>query len=81
MSANNDVLRMDYINSLPQPLIANFYNLGDWLVDSIDVETGLMRIYVCGLCETKHIGGVSYFIDAKGNKHDPETFYLEYENQ
>ena len=38
-----DILRMDYINSLPQPFIARFYGGSEWPVYDIEVQTGLLR--------------------------------------
>lgn len=74
-----DKLRMDYINSLPQPFLIRF--AGDknfWPVHDIDVESGCLRIDVCGLLECRHIGEAIEFLDADSNKHDPETFYSDY---
>lgn len=72
-----DLLRMDYINSLPQPLFANLYGGSSWPVESICVQTGLLRIDVCGLLEILHIGDVRTFTDSDGNEHHSETFYNE----
>lgn len=74
----SDLLRMDYINSLPQPFIAMFCGGSAWPVYDIDVETGLLRIDVCGMLEIKHIGEVLNFLDCDGVEHDSETFYSEY---
>ena len=71
------LLKMDYINSLPQPFVAHFYGGSEWPVHDIDVETGLLRIDVCGLLEIKHIGEVNFFIDVDGDKHDADSFYNE----
>lgn len=71
----NDLLNMEFINSLPQPL---FVRSGSWWpVHDIDVETGLFRIDVCGLLDVMHIGSVLTFRDADGNEHGSDTFYLE----
>lgn len=75
----SDLLRMDYINSLPQPFIATIIgNGGDWPVDDIEVQTGLVRIDVVGLLEVKCISDVDYFTDENGIKHDSETFYSDF---
>lgn len=73
----SDLLRMDYINSLPQPFIAKFYGGSEWPVYDIDVETGLLRIDVCGKLEVKHIGDVRSFLDADHVKHDADDFYAD----
>jgi hypothetical protein len=74
-----DLLRMDYINNLPQPFMVRF--LGghhEWEVCDIEVETGLLRIDVMGKMEVKRFEDVSYFVDMDGIKHDAETFYTDY---
>jgi hypothetical protein len=74
---NADLLRMDYINSLPQPFVGLFYGGDEWPIHDIDVETGLLRIDVCGLLQVKHIGDVRSFRDADGGIHDADDFYSE----
>ncbi len=76
---SKDRLRMDHINSLPQPFIARFYGGSEWPVYDIEVQTGLLRIDVCGKFEVKRIGEVRSFRDADGREHDSETFYTDYE--
>ena len=74
-----DILNIDYINSLPQPLRLRFY--GDksnwWEVESIDVESGCLRIIVCGLLQVSHIREVAAFKDMNDVEYDPATFYRE----
>jgi hypothetical protein len=75
-----DKLRLDYINSLPQPFLARKY--GDkiwWPMHDIDVETGLLRLDVIGRLDLSHIGDIASFKDAEGAEHDPDTFYTDYE--
>jgi hypothetical protein len=74
----SDLLRLDYINSLPQPFTARLAGGDDWEVDLICVETGGMTINVCGLCQNTHIGEVLYFLDADGTRHDSDSFYSDY---
>lgn len=69
-----DLLNMEHINSLPHPLCAKFS--GEWWeVESLDVETGCLRTWVCGMLDVHHIGSALKFRDASGVEHDPETFY------
>ena len=75
-----DRLRMDYINSLPQPFIAKFIGGDEWPIYDIDVQTGLLRIDVCGKLQVKHIADVRFFRDMDGIEHDSETFYSDYES-
>ncbi len=74
-AGTKDRLRMEHINSLPQPFIAHFYGGDEWPVYDIDVQTGLLRIDVCGLLEIKNISDVRFFRDAAGAEHNSETFY------
>ena len=76
----NDILRMDYINSLPPPLMAQFYDGSEYEVYSICVETGLMKINVCGMLDNCEISDVKVFIDIDGAQHDPDSFYIDYED-
>ena len=75
----SDKLHMDYINSLPQPFIGRFFGGDEWPIYDIDVETGLLRIDVCGKLQVKEIGEVRFFRDDNGIEHDSETFYSDYE--
>lgn len=76
-----DVLRMDYINSLPQPFFVRL--IGDktfnWPVHDFATDVGLFRIDVCGLLEVKSMSDAAEFRDAEGTIHDAETFYSDYE--
>lgn len=51
----------------------------EWPVYDIDVETGLMRLDVCGKLDVSHIADVREFQDLDGGFHDPDTFYSDYE--
>lgn len=73
-----DLLRMDYINSLPQPFIA-VTRLGRWPVECIPVDAPSVRIDVCGLLQVISMADVREFIDAEGVSHDPDTFWTDYE--
>lgn len=72
----SDLLDMDRLNSLPQPLWVNS-SATWWPVHDIDVETGLLRIDVCGMLDVLHFGGITGLRDAHGNEHDPDDFYLD----
>lgn len=75
-----DKLRMDYINSLPQPFVAKFYpsDKYGWPVESIEVECALIRIDVCGKLEVKSFADVVSIMDDSGMVHDPETFWADW---
>lgn len=73
-----DKLRMDYINSLPQPFLIRF--CGDkywWPVNDFEVETGLLRIDVCGKLQFKSMGEAMEIMDGENTVHDPDSFYNE----
>lgn len=73
-----DLLRMDHINSLPQPFLVRF--CGDncwWPVCDFEVETGLMRIDVCGKLQVMQFGDVMEIMDGDHQLHEPESFYNE----
>lgn len=75
-----DKLRMDYINSLPQPFFIRF--AGDkywWPVYDFEVQTGLLRIDVCGKLEVKSLGEAMEIKDGTGTIHHPDSFYNEEE--
>lgn len=76
-----DTLDEDIINGMPQPFIVRL--CGDketwWPLHDVDVETGLMRINVCGLLEVKRFSEVMEICDGHGRSHNPETFYLDIE--
>ena len=72
-----DLLRMDYINSLPQPFIARFCGGDTWPIYDIDVETGLLRIDVCGKLQVQHFSEITEITDGDGGKHEPDDWYNE----
>lgn len=74
-----DLLNIDFINSLPQLLWVRQWGREsfDWPLYEICVETGLMKIDVCGKLDKLHIGDVAQFKDDAGNIYDSEEFYLE----
>ncbi len=75
-----DLLDMDWINSLPQPILAGYKVNGKryWLpVNDFEVQTGLYRIDVCGKLDVCHIGDHFVFMDGNGKEHDYEDFFLD----
>jgi hypothetical protein len=72
----SDMLNMELINSLPQPLWVK--ESGHWWpVQDIDVQSGLLRIDVCGMLQSLHIGGAMQLRDDSGAVHDSDDLYLE----
>ena len=74
----SDLLRMDYINSLPQPFMATLLGGGDWPIYDIEVQTGLVKIDVMGKLDVLDIADIDYFTDMDGVKHDSEVFYSDF---
>ena len=73
-----DNWRMDYINGLPQPFIVRMLGGYEWPLEDLDVETGLMRVDVCGKLQVMHIDDAVLFRDANGTEHTAESFYSDY---
>ena len=73
----SDLLNGEYINGLPQPFIAHMHNGSSWPVYDMEVQTGLLRIDVCGKLDLLDIADVNFFRDEIGTDHSAETFYLE----
>lgn len=78
-----DLLRLDFINSLPQPLWVRKWGRDsfDWPLYEICVETGLMSIDVCGKLDKLHISDLAQFRDDDGKVYDSEMFYTDYEEE
>jgi len=74
----NDVLDMELINSLPQPFMAIEHNeKWQWPIHDVDVQTGCMRIDVCGLLQPCHLLDYKFIEDSDGKRHEPESFYFD----
>ena len=75
---NGDLLDIAKINALPQPIMAVLFGGGgEYEIETIDVQTGCMRIMVCGLVEPMHFSDAKTLIDVDGSKHDPDDFWIE----
>lgn len=72
-----DKLRMDYINSLPQPFIARLAGGVEWPIYDIEVETALCRIDVVGRLQVIPFCEVMSITDYAGTRHDPEDFWVD----
>ena len=76
-----DMLRIDHINSLPQPLYVRTGNKDWWWpVETLCVETGCMHIDVMGKLDRMHFGDVFEVRDEAGETHDPATFYSDWKS-
>jgi hypothetical protein len=78
-----DLLDMEWINSLPQPFFAGDRSHNGqriwWLVNDFEVQTGLYRIDVCGLLQVCHIGDHFTFMDGNGTEYSYEDFFIDSE--
>ena len=74
-----DVLRMDFINSLPQPILGRDLGTGDWWwpINDFEVESGMCRIDVMGRLQPRWVIDFSVFRDADGVEHAPDSLFLE----
>ena len=79
MREREDLLDMEFINSLPQPFVGRELGGWWWGIYDMDVETGLVRIDACGKLVVKHIADFTAFRDDSGKEHDAETFYSDYD--
>lgn len=75
---SSDLLDINYINSLPQPLTARKYGDKYFMgVFDIEVQTGLVRIDVCGLLDINHISDFQEFRDDCGRVYHSDDFYAD----
>jgi hypothetical protein len=75
--SKNDKLNMEKFNSLPHPITARLYGGGEYWIEILDVQTGCMRIDVCGKSQLSHFSDVKELIDIDGGKHNPDDFWME----
>lgn len=71
-----DILNMKKFNSLPSPVTARMCGGGEYWIETLCVQTGCMHLDVCGQLDLSHISELLMFIDANGNEHNPDDFYL-----
>lgn len=72
---SSDALNTEKINALPHPIAAELYGLGEYEIDLLDVETGLMHVLVSGLVDRMHFIDARSIIDADGVRHDAAAFW------
>lgn len=73
----SDILDYDWINSLGQ-LYANVMETW-WPVHDIEVQTGLMRIDVCGKLDVMDLHDARRFKNDDGEEFEVDDFYLDSE--
>jgi hypothetical protein len=73
-----DVLRGDYINSLPQPFMVRLCGSDWWWpVYDIGVDIPLVRLDVMGKLDRKWFSEVAQIRDADGVEHDPDDWWTD----
>lgn len=74
---DGDLLNGAKFNALPSPVTARMCGGGEWWIETLDVQTGAMRLDVCGQIDLSHFSEVMELIDIDGGKHDPDDFWLD----
>ena len=74
---DGDILNGAKFNMLPSPVTARMYGGGEWWIETLDVQTGAMRLDVCGQIDLRHFSEVVELIDIDGGKHDPDDFWID----
>ncbi|MBL4766517.1 MAG: hypothetical protein JKY94_02180 [Rhodobacteraceae bacterium] len=73
-----DVLNMAKFNALPSPVTARLFNGAEWWIETLDVQTGFMRLDVCGQIDLSCFSEVKMLIDIDGGEHEPDEFWMDY---
>ena len=73
----SDLLKLDALNALPQPLFGQFCGGDKWHIFDIEAQTGLLKINVAGMTEIRRFSELMSIIDADNHEHDPDDFYEE----
>lgn len=72
-----DLINGPKFNALPAPVTAKMLGGSEWPIESLDVQTGCMRLDVCGKIDVNRFSEVVELIDIDGGRHDPDDFWLE----
>lgn len=73
-----DLLNMELLNSLPQPLrVSETGKAGWWPIQDFCVKTGIVRIDVFGVLQSTHFSDWNYIRDDSQQIHSLDDFYLE----
>lgn len=73
---NGDKLNITKFNNLPSPVTAVLIGGGEYWIESLCVQTGLMRLDISGMIDREDFIMVKTLIDANGNKHNPDEFWI-----
>lgn len=72
-----DMLNIKKFNSLPSPVTAQLFGGDEHWIESLCVQTGAMRLDVCGLIDLEDFAMVKTLVDINGVEHNPEEFYVD----
>ena len=72
-----DMLNMKKFNALPSPVTARLFSGSEHWIESLCVQTGLMRLDVCGQIDLSEFSLVKTLVDIDGGEHDPDDFWIE----
>ena len=72
-----DIIDIDKFNALPGPVAARIDFGAEHWIETLCVQTGCMRLDVCGKIQLSHFDHVRKLIDADGNEHNPDIFYID----
>jgi len=72
-----DLLKIKEFNELPSPVTARIFGGGEYWIETLDVQTGCMRLDVSGQIDLSEFSMVKMLIDANGNEYDPDDFWVE----
>jgi len=75
---DGDLLDIVKINSLPHPLTARMVGGSEQMIETIDVQTGCMRLDIYGQIDLECFSIVMVIIDADGVEHDSDYFWIDY---
>ena len=72
-----DVINMAKFNALPAPVTARLISGDELWIETLDVQTGFMRLDVQGQIDLECFSFVAMLIDIDGGEHDPDEFWLD----
>ena len=72
-----DIIDLGKFNSLPSPVTARILSGAEYWIETLDVQTGLMKIDVCGQVDLTSFAEVLMLIDADGIEHNPDDFWMD----
>ena len=72
-----DKLNLPKFNKLPSPVTARMIGGGEYWIETLDVQTGAMRLDVSGQIDHEDFVMVEILVDSGGVEHDPDDFWID----